>query len=308
MRTSALLAFAMTLSAARDVAADGPWRTERDVARDIAHRGAEYFDDGDWERAREHFHRAYEIVQAPTLALMEARALVKLGRLAEATDAYAKAAGAPADEGNEPYRRAASAARVELATLATKVPSIRVLFPELGPRPSVRVDGTPVVGSTSMSVNPGTHVITVSRPGLPESWQTITLAEGEQRAIALEAPPPNADSAKPARPLSPLMWTAFGVGGAGVIAGVVTSAVALSHKSKLDDVCNGTTCPPGYEDDVRDYHHWRDASIASYLVGVAGLAGGAVILATTPKRSGDSARLRASVSPSGPRLVFEGAF
>jgi hypothetical protein len=308
MKTDVLFAAALTLLAARDVGAEGGWRSDKDVARDIAHRGAEYFDDGDWERAREHFHRAYEIVPAPTLALMEARALVKLGRLAEATDAYSKAASAAPEEGNEPYKRASSTARVELAVLVTKVPSIRVLFPATGPRPSVRVDGAPVIGSTSMPVNPGTHVITISVPGVPESWQTVTLAEGEQRAIPLDLPPPNADRSKGSRPLSPLMWTAFGVGGAGIVAGVVTGAFALSRKSKLDDACNGATCPPGYEDDVRDYHRLRDVSIASYLVGVAGLAGGAVIFATSPKPSGDTTKLRASVSSGGPALVFEGAF
>jgi hypothetical protein len=309
MKPLVLLATLLTLSAGATAQAEGPWRTVKDVARDIATRGAEYFDDGDWERAREHFHRAYEIVRAPTLALMEARALVKLGRLAEATDAYSRAATAVPDESNEPYRRAATEARGELAELSPRVPSIRVLFPDDEPRPVVRVDGYPLVGSTSVAVNPGTHVITIARPGVPESWQSVTIGEGEQRAIAIERSSIDPGSgAHSSRALSPLMWTAFGVGGAGLATGIVSGAFALGKKAKLDQACDGPACPPGYEDDMRDYRSWRTASIVGYLVGVAGIAGGAVILASKPRASGNATRIRATVSYSGPSVFLEGAF
>src|SRR5260221_3586933 len=168
MKASSLLAAILALSAGHAAHADDSSRTDKDVARDIAKRGAEYYDDHDWEQAREHFHRAYQIVRAPTLALMEARALVRLGRLAEATEAYSRAA--TASEDNETYRKASVDARAELANLIPRVPSIQILVPQTAPRPSVRVDGTSVVGVTPMPVNPGTHVVTVSRPGMPDSW------------------------------------------------------------------------------------------------------------------------------------------
>jgi hypothetical protein len=309
MKAVMFIASVLALSAAATARAEGPSQTEREVARDIARRGAEYFDDGDWERAREHFHRAHQIVQAPTLALMEARALVRLGRLAEATDAYSKAAGARGEEGNEPYRRATIEARAELAALVPKVPSIRVVLSDAEPPPAVRVDGNPVVGSTAVAVNPGTHVITIIRPGMPESWQSVSLREGEQRTIAVTPPHGDTRSAEAAasRALSPFMWTAFGVGGAGIVTGVVTGALALDRKATLDEACDGAACPPGFEDDVRDYRRLRTTSIVSYLVGLTGLAGGAVLLAVTP-RSGESAKLRAVVSPTGPRVVLEGSF
>ena len=315
MRTRALVTAVLALSAG-DVAygqeaakhADDSVRTEKDVARDIARRGAEYFDDRDWERAREHFHRAYQIVHAPTLALMEARSLVRLGRLAEATEAYSRATTATFDESNEPYRKASIEAREELTSLAPKVPSIQILVPEGRPMPAVEVDGTPVFGTTPIRVNPGTHVVTVVRPGMQETWQTVTLAEGERRSIALAQPeserPPVADGSKS---LTPLMWTAFGVGAAGLATGVVAGAIALDRKDKLDSACNGGTCPPGYEEDISDYHRWRTASWAGYLVGVGGLASGTIILATR-RPSRDSTRLRATVSGGGPSLFLEGAF
>jgi hypothetical protein len=309
MKARVLIATALALSTGAMARAEGNWRTDKDVARDIARRGAEYFDEGDWERAREHFHRAYDIVQAPTLALMEARALVQLGRLAEATDVYAKASVAH-DDGNEPYRRAASEAREELAALSPRVPSIRVVFADDEPRPVVKIDGYPLVGSTSVAVNPGTHVITIARPGVPESWQSVTLGEGDQRAITIERVLSDqaGTGANASRSLSPLMWTAFGVGGAGLATGIVTGALALGKKATLDRACDGPACPPGSEDDMRDYRRWRTASIVGYLVGAAGIAGGAVILATKPQSSGNATRIRATVSYGGPSVFLEGAF
>ena len=306
MKTRVLIATALMLSAGASARADGNWRTDKDVARDIARRGAEYFDEGDWERAREHFHRAYDIVKAPTLALMEARALVQLGRLAEATDVYAKATVAN-DESNEPYRRAASEAREELEALSPRVPSIRVVFPDNEPRPLVKIDGYPLVGSTPVAVNPGTHVITIARSGVPESWQSVTLGEGDQRAVTIETVLVDQAGANSSRSLSPLMWTAFGVGGAGLATGIVTGALALGKKATLDQACDGPACPPGLEDDMRDYRRWRTVSIVGYLVGAAGIAGGAVILATKHP-SGSGTRVRATVSYGGPSVFLEGAF
>ena len=66
-----MVSFALFI--ARVAAAEIPTQSERDVARSIAQTGAGYFDNGDWERAREHFDRAYDLLRAPTLALMEAR-------------------------------------------------------------------------------------------------------------------------------------------------------------------------------------------------------------------------------------------
>src|SRR5258708_25696712 len=138
-RPFAMILFA--LSMAKTVAADAPTQSERDVAREIAQTGAGYFDQGDWERAREHFHRAYDLVKAPTLALMEARALVKLGHFVQATEAYGRAMSVGGDETSEPFRRAAANARVENDALQRRVPSIRVVLREGDVPTEVRVDG-----------------------------------------------------------------------------------------------------------------------------------------------------------------------
>src|SRR5438309_10370420 len=154
MKIGRLFALSLLLSAPRWAAGE-PSHAEKDVARDIAKRGAEYFDEGDWERAREHFRRAFEIVRAPTLALMEARALAKMERFVEATEAYARASNGAFDPANEVYRKAAEQAREELAVLRSKVPFIRIVVLGGGPTPEVRLDGAPVFDfSSPIPINP----------------------------------------------------------------------------------------------------------------------------------------------------------
>jgi len=118
----------LVLAGGRLAIAETPTSAERDVARVIAQSAAGYYDAGEWERAREHFRRAYDLVKAPTLALMEARALVKLGRLVEATEAYQRAMNINADETNIPFRKAATDARAENDALRRRIPSIRVFL------------------------------------------------------------------------------------------------------------------------------------------------------------------------------------
>jgi len=87
------------------------------------------------------------------------------------------------------------------------------------------------------------------------------------------------------------MWTAFGVGGVGVVVGIVSGALALERKS-----------------DLRAYRNLRTASTVGYVVGVAGLGTGAVMLATMPRESKTSTRVGGFVSPSYSGVALAGAF
>ncbi len=314
MKAIALLPAVFALCVCPLARGENPTRTEKDVAREIARRGSEYFDEGAWERAREHFHRAYRIVRAPTLALMEARSLVHLGRLLEATDVYQRAVEVPFDDSNEAYRRAAVQAREELAALREKVPSVRVVAPADEPQPEVRVDGNLVSSTSPTPVDPGTHVVSISRQGLPIRWDTVTVREGEERIVRLEPVRPakqepvalsRGDSSSA---LQPLMWSAFAVGGVGLATGIVSGALALERKSDLDRVCTDDACPPDAQSDLRAYRNLRTASTIGYVVGVAGLGTGAVMLAITPRERKVPAKLGGFVSPSYSGIALAGAF
>jgi hypothetical protein len=302
MRTARALVAILVLLSPRLAGAEGPSAAEKDAAREMARRGAAYFDNGEWERAREHFRRAYDIVGVPTLALMEARALVELGCLMEAEAAYSRAVNAPADPSNAVFRKAREDATAELAALRPRVPSLRFVAPASGPKPEVRVDGLARADFSAISLNPGTHLVAVSQSGVPETWQSVTLREGERRTIALADREPAARSSS-----NVLTWTAFGIGGAGLATGVVTGALALDQKATLDRACNGLSCPPEVESDLSAYRRLRTVSFVGYIVGFVGMAGGVALLATHKKEPGP-AKLNASVSASPAGVVISGNF
>jgi hypothetical protein len=314
MRSRAFAVILFGLSMARTAAADAPTQAERDVAREIARTGAGYYDDRDWERAREHFHRAYELVKAPTLALMEARALVKLGYFVEATEAYTRAMSGGADETNEPFRRAAVDARAENDALQRRVPSIRVMLREEDSPTEVRVDGQVVSKDalrSAMRLNPGTHVIAMTRRGSPVRWESVTLGEGEERTIAVEPPPQVVADLAPhssGSPLRPFMWTAFATGGAGLAVGIVTGVLAVDRKAKLDEMCTEQACPPAAEATLASYRDYKTVSTVGYVAGFVGVATGAVLLAVTPRASARRPQVGAFVSSTQSGVVVAGDF
>lgn len=308
----AVMSFA--LSMARIAAADPSVQTERDVARSIAQSGADYFDHGDWERAREHYHRAYDMVKAPTLALMEARALVKLGHFVEATEAYSRAMNIALDETREPFRRAAVDARIENEALQPRIPSIRWTLREEDSPTQVRVDGQVVSRDalrSAMALDPGTHVIAVTHRGSAETWESVTLGEGEERTVAIEPQPSVVADLAPhssGSSLRPFMWTAFATGGVGLTVGIVAGILAVDRKAKLDEMCTGPVCPPAAESTLQSYRSYTAASTVGYVTGFVGVATGAILLAVTPRASAQRPQVGAFVSSTQSGVVVAGAF
>jgi hypothetical protein len=318
MRAIPIALIAVSFSMASVAAADAPTQSERDVARAIAQIGAGYFDDGDWERAREHFHRAYDLVKAPTLALMEARALVKLGHFVEATEAYARAMNVGTDEASEPFRKAAAEARTESSALQRRVPSVAFTIRSEDAVTAVRLDGQVLSKDmlrSGVPLNPGTHVIAVTRRDSAEGWETVTVREGEKKTIAIEPPLQQvADRALPSShsSLRPFMWTAFATGGAGLAVGVVTGALAADRKTKLDEMCNGRACPPGAAPTLDSYDGYRTTSTVGYVAGFVGVATGTVLLVVSSGGSSTGSTRRTQVgtfvSPTQSGFVVQGGF
>lgn len=302
----------LSMAAKTSAAADAPSQAQRDVVRAIAQSGAGYFDDGDWERAREHYRRAYDLIKAPTLALMEARALEKLGRLVEAGEAYGRAMKVGADETSEPFRRAAADARAENEALQHRVPSIRIALREDDLANEVRLDGRVVSRDAlrfAIALDPGTHVVAVMRRAPADSWESVTVQEGEERTVAIEPPQPSAERAL--RPSSsaarPIMWAAFATGGAGLAVGIVSGVLAVNRKASLDEMCVDKACPAAADDTLRSYHDYKTVSTVGYVTGLVGAATGAVLLAVSPRAS-HLPQMGAFVSSTETGLVVAGDF
>jgi hypothetical protein len=279
-------------------------------------------DAGQWEKARELYHRAGELVPAPTLTLREARALTKLGKLVEASELLVRAARWPLDSSAPPaFRAATQEAAAELEKLRSRIPTLKLSVENNQPA-AIKLDGVavpPALVNVDRPLDPGPHLIEGTVSGTAILPQRVRLAEAEHLEIVLQRPtgttaaPAPADSSassaanrdagrppsentvavndtKPAAPLTggnetlrTAGWIALGVGAVGIGVGVVTGIVATSKHSDLDSECPDHRCSPAVQSDLDSFHAFRTASTAGYIVGVIALVGGAVLLLTSSK-------------------------
>jgi hypothetical protein len=195
----------------------------------------------------------------------------------------------------------------QLSRLDDKLPRLTVRVPANAPAGvSVTSDGVAIQASSvgvAMALSPGPHHLVAKAPGhLPHSVD-ITLVEGDRQNIELEpgaatavplavgaATPPTSQpieasdaSSSSARQI--LTYGAFGIGGAGIIAGIAVGVAAGSKHTALEGECTGNNCPLSAKGDLDAFHSLRTWSTVGYAVGLAGLAGGVALWLTTPKET-----------------------
>jgi hypothetical protein len=272
----------------------------RATARKLAAEGSEAFERRDFERALSLFDRAGSLVAAPTIALMQARTLTELGRLASAAERYSAAQQTAATDANNPaFQRAAEDAERELAALKPRIPTLRVkLVGSESSSAEVTIDGravAPDAVSVDRWVDPGQHEVAVRTSSGASSARTIVLAEGAREEVVFSLEPavrvPVASPARspspmpmeapptlPGAPRSPTFgWVTLGTGAALTGAGAVLGVLALGHKSDLDAACN-PGCPRDYQDDIDTYRLERNLSYVGFALGAAGLGAGTYLL------------------------------
>lgn len=295
----------------------------KNAARELAAQAADAFQKGDYARAQDLYHRAYALVPAPTLALREARALEKLGRLVEAVEAYVRTTrtGLTADS-PDAYRQAVQEAHDELAKLRPRVPKLKIVVKgrDGNEELSVTLDGksmkTALIG-VEQPVNPGRHEVVATAHG-KSGTADLSVAEGERKTLTVAlADDPNAvptpaepeTSTGPAptapTPAEPgkdepagsmqrtLGWVGLGVGAAGLGVGVVTGLMASSKHASAEESCPDQRCAEGSSgaDDLEAFRSLRTVSTIGYAVGIVGVGAGVTLLLTAPKSS------HAGVSP-----------
>ncbi len=294
------LLLALSLVAGERSAFAEPSAADRTTARALAEEGYNALKAKDYALAEDRFRRADALVHAPSLVVDHARALVGLGRFADAYERYDSArrevlsANAPAA-----WRRAVADARREIKDVEGKIAWVTIAV--RGPKePQVNIDGREVplfaLGSQYPS-DVGTRVVHVSAPGYIDKDVTVTLAPGERQQVILDLEPqPEAPAAAPviekrvsrrapapppppARRPKPATYAALAVGGAGLAVGAVTGVLFLSERSKLKSACpSADTCPPDTRDDRERYHLYSYVSSVSLLVGLAGAGTGVYLL------------------------------
>ena len=176
----------------------------------------------------------------------------------------------------------------------------------------VTVDGRPLASrldGTAVDIDPGEHRFTFETVGQATVEKTLVLHEGEKArriSVVFGAPvaqpvvappltpaPVAATTAQPATVTpSPglsgrrsLALAIGAVGVAGLAVGIGSGLASVSKHTTLDGECQSDgACPPSAQGDLNGFRSLRTVSTVGYIVGAAGLAGGAVLWLTAPSQ------------------------
>jgi hypothetical protein len=306
------------------------------TARELAKQGLQAYDAGRYEEAVEKLSKAYQVVHVPTLAVDEARALVKVGKLLAASELYLDATRIAKERSwqssQEDAQRDAEKERVELLP---RIPRLRINIKGAAPADvTVSIDGVAVpqaLFDTEQLVDPGERQVEGLR-GTEVVKQAVSVKESEHAQVTLifatagagaaarvasvpsqPEKPGQSNAAIPLTASSPPVdrkkgssqalfgWVSVGVGGAGLVVGAVSGLMASSKRSSLLDskTCSadGLHCSPAQASDVNAYNSLRTVSTVGFIAGGVLAAAGVTLLLTTPKQESQP-RVGLWMSPS----------
>ncbi|HMA91615.1 MAG TPA: hypothetical protein VKP30_02970, partial [Polyangiaceae bacterium] len=229
---------------------------DRATARNLAAEGHTALRTQDCVTAEDRFRRADALVHAPTLVVEHARALICLGRFVEAQERLGLVMREGVSE-NAPWvwKKALQDAEKLVDEVKPKVGWLTINVS--GPRdPVVLVDGVqvPVVAlGVRRATDPGERTISASAQGFVPKEVTVTMPEGGDRAVTIDlvAAPhtetipagkqenqrenPLLRSNPPKKPSNAMAYVAFGLGGAGLVAGTISGIMSLGKRSDLQE-------------------------------------------------------------------------
>ncbi|WP_437716531.1 tetratricopeptide repeat protein [Sorangium sp. So ce448] len=179
-----------------------PTQAAKAAALALADKGWEHFQAGRYEEALAAFRDAYDQVHAPPILRYAARSCERLGRLIEARSLFQRVVDEPLDARAPPeFHEAQAKARVELAALAARIPTLEIAITGVAPSAvELTLDGEPVFQTGPLERDPGEHTVVASVPGQAPVTRTIRLSEGAKERVALvltPAPAPVTRSAPP---------------------------------------------------------------------------------------------------------------
>ena len=209
----------------------------------------------------------------------------------------------------------------QLAAIDKRLPGLTIRLAASAPPDSKVSRDSVSLGPASLGVaaalNPGPHRIVVTAAGRADAEFDVTLAEGAAQELEVHPGAPlaqdaghpraekvedssAADASPAARTL--LTYSAFGVGAVGLTVGIAVGVAATSKHSTLDGECPGNCL----QSDIDSFHSLRTWSTVGYAVGIAGLAGGAVLWLTAPKPAPGTSNARLWIGPASAGVA--GAF
>jgi len=290
----------------------------RTAARDLATQGAKAFDVGKFVEAADFFGRAYDLVHAPSLGIMRARSLTKLGRLVEAIDVYEQTARFKLERGApEAYVKAVQEARSEVDGVRARVPRVKITIKGAAPNesPEVTIDEKPTPAAllgVERPLDPGSHHLAVVVGTETRSTRDLVVAESQTYAVELDATPRAGAAAAPSAPIAPAATNEgaaenkpissapapaerdagaqtagsntrvlgyVALGIGAVGLGVGTfTGLTALHDKSRLDDVCHPQCPASSADDLSGFRSNRTISWLSYGIGLAAAATGVVLL------------------------------
>jgi hypothetical protein len=215
----------------------------------------------------------------------------------------------------------------ELNDLTPRIPKLVLTLEGAKPSDvTLSVDGKPLSSALvgeEQPINPGAHAVRGTR-GAEVVEQSVTVAEGQKQALVLRfqssapatagAPaavvPGATPGPGPAATTAPLVSTpattptatdhgnsggggktlgyvALVLGGAGLITGGITGALAISKRSALDDdpACQDGKCSASVQPDIDSFRTMRTASTIGFVAGGVCAGLGVVLLLTSGSSS-----------------------
>lgn len=272
-----------------------PGEEYRDDARRLATEAATHYDAGEYELALDLFLRAGRLYDAPTLKFWQARCLEQMGRLVDAEARYAEVARTRVeDDAPEAFLSAQRDSEAALAELRKRLPTITIVIHRAKDISKVELDGRvlppPLVGAP-VAVDPGTHVIKVTRSSGPERVESVAIVESQAQVVHVNFEAPKETplvpimTPAPDQPKPTVNWgTTLGVsslvlGTVGIGVGVFAGVKAMDKHQTLEESCAASgECEPAFHEDLDSFHTWRTVSTVGYAVGIVGVGTGTVLL------------------------------
>lgn len=296
--------FGFTAQAQEDELAE-----RRKAAQALADNAFDLMQKGLPEEAAALFRKADERFHSPVFVLFEAEAWEKQGKLLKARallDGIAKEK--LAEYAPDAFRKAQDKARVKLAELDERIPTLLVELPGASPGDvTVTIGDEPVRDLTQpVRLEPGAYTVKATgRSGVSDET-SVSLAEGDDKTITLDVAP-LVDEPEPETPdaggvpswLGPAI--AYGVGGAGLIMGAVAGGIFVGKADDLKAKCEayGTDpnlCPPDTSEEGDEVELLGNVATAGFVIAGVGAAAGTLLFFLMPLDD-DQAEVR--LGPTG---------
>jgi hypothetical protein len=306
----ALPALSVVLAARPAFAQD---KKELSKARAQFQRAIELEQAGNYSTALEQFRDVGQVRMTPQVRFHIASCEEKLGRLVTALGGY-QLAFADADSVGEDFKAEVAAA---VSRLEAGIPKLVIQRSTGAEAAEIQLDGV-ALGASSVGVpvplDPGPHSISAKAPGALPFSQTVTIAENEQKIVAVALTPepqearPSA-SADPAAPVDKgnprlIPYVIGGVGVASLISSGVLFGLRQSTLSDLEDQCgpNHDACPSSAADDYSNLKLYNVTAQVALGVGVA-CVGTAVTMLLLQRKHTPPASARMTLLPSAPNSL-----